>query len=227
MNAATMVTVIALACSSAFGQPAPGTPPRHSSAGDIQVSAGMGVTYLSPKDVVDLVNASSMQAERAPEFKSGVEFFGAVGVPLSDDWTVKGEYAYMLISYNVNKAFGAAEYSVAAHLPTIILQYVLVDEGVYNAKAGVGAGLHFGSLSEKSPGVDATYTGKGPGFVVDLEGNTAFGESFFGYLGVNIRWDFIGDVKNSAGTSPPSVAGTTTSLNYFSVGARFGFTIYL
>jgi hypothetical protein len=63
---------------------------------------------------------------------------------------------------------------------------------------------------------------------LDAEGNTALGESFYAYLGVNIRWDFIGKLTNDAGL-PPYNAGTTgsaTTMQFFGLGARLGFTFY-
>ena len=55
----------------------------------VTLSAGMGVSYLSPADLVDLVNASTITGERQSEFKAAVVFFGSAHLPLSPDWAMK------------------------------------------------------------------------------------------------------------------------------------------
>jgi hypothetical protein len=199
----------------------------------VGLSGGMGVNYLSMTDVVDLANYASASLggyERLPEFKAAAEFFGAVSVPCSPDWVIKFEYAYVLTTYNVATAYGSgqAEYTAMAHLPSLIVQYVLVSEPVYNVKVGAGGGYHFGILDVQNFTQNDRYRGRGPGFLLDAEGNTALGENVYAYLGVNIRWDFIGKVTNDAGL-PPSIAGTTgngTTMDFFGLGARLGFTYY-
>ncbi len=193
----------------------------------------MGVSYLSMTDVVDLANIASASLggyQRLPEFKAAAEFFGAVTVPCSPDWVLKFEYAYVLTTYNVATAYGTgqAEYTAMVHLPSLIVQYVLLNEPVYNVKVGAGGGYHFGTLDVKYYTQNDSYSGNGPGLVLEAEGNTAFGESLYAYLGVNVRWDFIGTLSNSAGMEPyhASSAGGGTTMQFFGLGARLGFTYY-
>ena len=197
------------------------------------VAAGMGVSYLSMTDVVDLANIASASLggyQRLPEFKAAAEFFGAVTVPCSPDWVLKFEYAYILTTYNVATAYGTgqAEYTAMIHLPSLIVQYVLLNEPVYNVKVGAGGGYHFGTLGVTYYTQNDSYSGNGPGLVLEAEGNTAFGESLYAYLGVNVRWDFIGTLSNSAGMEPyhASTAGGGTTMQFFGLGARLGFTYY-
>ncbi len=198
----------------------------------IGAAAGMGVSYMSMTDVVDLANIASASLggyERLPEFKAAAEFFGAVTVPCSPDWVLKFEYAYLLATYNVATAYGTgqAEYTAMAHLPSLIIQYVLLNEPVYNVKIGAGGGYHFGTLEVKYFTQNDRYSGNGPGIVIDGEGNTAFGEHLYAFLGVNLRWDFIGTLTNSAGTGPYNAgAGAGTTMQFFGLGARLGFTYY-
>lgn len=186
------------------------------------LSGGMGVSYINAGDIVDLVNARSVTS-RVSDFKAAVEFFAAVGVPISMNWIIKFEYGYVLGTYNTTDPFGQpTEITFFAHLPSVIGQYVLVDEGLYNVKVGVGAGYHFGTYSER---LYDDFMGRGPGAVADLEANTAFGEDFYAYLGGNLRWEFIGELKNRAGS--PIIAGNPVpTMNFFGIGARLGFTYY-
>lgn len=197
------------------------------------VAAGMGVSYLSMTDVVDLANiagASLGGHQRLPEFKAAAEFFGAVTYPCSADWVIKFEYAYVLTTYNVSTAYGSgqAEYTAMAHLPSLIVQYVLLKAPVYNVKVGAGGGYHFGALDVTYFTQNDRYRGNGPGVVFEAEGNTAFGESLYAYLGLNIRWEYIGTLTNVAGMGPYSAgsAGTGTTMQFFGLGARLGFTYY-
>jgi hypothetical protein len=188
------------------------------------LSAGMGVSYLSPADLVDLVNASTITGERQSEFKSAVVFFGSAHVPLSPDWALKVDYGFLLGSYTIAGFFGTSEYAFSAHLPSVLLQYSLALEQTYSVFAGFGGGYHFGRLQTTLQPFENTYTGAGPGMLFDLEANTAFGDNLFGYLGLEVRWEFIGALTDSAGRSPGP--GETT-LNSFGIGIRFGFSYYL
>ncbi len=192
----------------------------------IGIIAGMGVNYHSMHDVVDRINGTSIGAQRAAEFKSGVEFFGAGSFPLSEDWALKLEYSYLLASYTQSSNFGNAEFSYGVHMPTLVGQYVLYAGESYDFKAGLGFGYHFGTYSEKYSVIDASYKGSGPGALLELEGNTSLGDNIYAHLGTQLRWDFVGDVKDAAGKAPSGNTGAV-SLHFFSVGARLGFTVQL
>jgi len=187
------------------------------------VSVGMGVSFVNPQDIVDYVRGMVGRGQTLPEFKSSVEFFGAVSVPISNDWLLKFEYAYLLGTYNVQTLFGPGEFSFSTHMPTVIGQYVLVEEGSYNVKVGAGGGYHVGVLSESFGTLNDKLTGNGLGTVVELEANTAFGEDFYGYIGGNLRWEFIGDLTSSTRAIS---AGSIPTLHFFELGVRFGFTHY-
>jgi hypothetical protein len=193
----------------------------------VGVTVGMGVNYHTAQDIVNRINGSGVVTQRVSDFKSGVDFFGSVSVPLSRDWVVKGEYVYMLSSYSLPSSVSVrnAEFSYNIHMPTLVGQYILFEAPTYNLKAGVGLGYHFATYSEKYSSVDASFTGGGIGSLLELEGNTALGEDLFANLGVQARWDFIGALKDGSGNSPlPSVR---TTLHFFSIGARLGMTYHL
>ena len=196
-------------------------PPRRA-----QLSAGMGVSYVNPPDVVDLVNTVPGNPGRTSQFKTAVEFFGDVAIPVGGAWTLKVEYAYLLGSYNIDSGVGPAEITFVAHMPTLLLQYTLVHERTYDVRAGVGVGYHFGTLSEKYGSLDDSFTGKGLGFTADVEANTALGEDLFVYLGGNIRWDFIGALSNGAGRPPSVTASAPPTLTFFGIGARLGLSYF-
>jgi hypothetical protein len=214
--------VLAVLCPAAGSFAQTGTPEV---SHRISITAGMGANYHNAQDIVNLINSNSLITRRVDDFQSGVEFFGTFGVPLSPDWEMKVEYVYLIASYSEGTPYGNAEFSYSLHMPTLIGQYVLHAERTYNFKAGIGFGYHFGAYTQKYSLVDGTYKGSGLGALIELEGNTALGDDVFAHLGTQIRWDFVGDLKNGAGQSP---GGTfATSLHFFSVGARLGVTVYL
>ncbi|MDH4070166.1 MAG: hypothetical protein OEV30_07055 [Ignavibacteria bacterium] len=191
----------------------------------IGISGGMGVSYFNATDIVDRVNGTGITTERADDFVAAAEFFGAVTYPLSADWALKLEYAYLITSYNVQTIFPGSEFSVTVHMPMLIAHYILVDKGVYNVKAGAGLGYHYGSYVERYGTAGATFTGSGVGAKLDLEANTAFGESFYAYIGGDLRFDFIGSLKPEDNAN--AGVGITPGLGFFSIGAKLGFTFYL
>jgi len=191
------------------------------------IAAGMGVSYADAGDVVDVVNSVVDYSDRSQRFRAGVEFFGAVVVPLSDVVSLKLDYAYLLLSYNGSTPFGPGDFTVKAHLPTLVLQYVLVDEGLYNVKGGAGVGYHFGGLSEQYGTVNGRFNGSGAGGLLELEANTALGDHLFAYLGGTLRWDFIGTLTDDAGrTAGVNASGDAATLRFFSAGARLGLSYY-
>lgn len=193
----------------------------------VAISAGMGVEYLSAPDVVDFINAlvAPYSLQRVPEFKSAVQFFGAVAYPLSPDWVLKAEYLYMLASYNPEVGV-SSDFTLTIHMPSVIFQYVLWDEGLYDLKAGAGVGYHFATLADRFLTIDDRLTGRGLGVVADLEGNTAFGDHLFAYLGGDLRWEFIGAMKSSYSGSQTSGVIAVPTATAFGIGARLGLSYY-
>ena len=220
---ARMVALLAALCTLAAGGEAQGeTAPRGS------LSAGMGVSYLAPKDIVALVNVTAIPSERLSQFHAAGEFFGAAAYPLSQRWMLKAEYAYLTWSTTVDGGYGQADFGLTVHMPSVILQYIIVDEGSFDVKCGAGGGYHFGSYSEKYSYLSGeSYTAKGPGFVLEMEANTAFGDHLEAFLGGNIRWSFIGTLTNAEGMVPGRNAdGSTVTMNFFGAGARLGLSYF-
>ena len=187
------------------------------------LSAGMGVEYASYADVTTLINSTVVPAQAVPRFKSAVEFFGAAAFPLTGPWLLKFEFAYSIASFSPQGAYGPASFSVTYAMPSLILQYMLLDRGVYNVRAGVGGGYHFGSLQEKYFVINTTYSGKGPGIVLEVEANTAFGDHLYAFLGANLRWESVGTILDSSGGSPGVASGGgAVTLHSFGAGARLG-----
>ena len=188
----------------------------------------MGVSYVDAVDIVNVVNQDIEASEHVSQFRAGVDFFGAVVLPASEDYCIKLEYAYLLFSYSGTTLYGVSgDFTVVAHLPTLVFQYVLRDEGLYNFKIGTGVGYHFGTFTRNYGAGEERFSGAGPGILLEIEGNSALGDHLFANLVGNLRWDGIGALTNSSGAGPVATAGSPSArLHFFSLGARIGLSYY-
>ncbi len=190
----------------------------------ITIAGGMAVSYVSAGDVVSLIDNTPGAEEQLSQYKTGIQFFGIVSVPMFRQWTVKLEYSYMIVSYSVDSQFGAAgtiDYTLTAHLPTVVAQYILVDRPEYTVRIGGGLGYHFGRLSTTFFGQEQDYTAAGVGGVLEIEGMTAVSEHIFALLGANLRWEWIGALKDAHGLEPRYVSGSTT-MTMFAPSVKIG-----
>jgi hypothetical protein len=184
----------------------------------------MGVSYVHAGDLADYVTA--LTRTRAADFTAAVEFFGTVGVPVSERWNLALEYSYLLGSFSGPGTEGG-DFTFSVHMPTLIARYTLVEEERYNLRVGAGAGYHVGAFAVRYLTIHDTFTAGGPGFKIDCEANTGLGDNLFARLGVDARWDGIGEL-NAAGGEPlqAPVGGSVPTLHFFSVGAKLGATWY-
>ena len=191
-------------------------------------SAGLGVNYLSQRDVVDMVNGGYSPSKRLDNYHAAVDFSGAFVLPLGARLALRFEYAYVLNTVNTAGPLGPGEFTTTVHMPSVIVEYSIVDGGLYNLSAGIGGGYHPGRLSIDYGPIKDTYTANGPGFVVMLVGNSAIGEDLFIHLAGTMRLGMLGELRNANGQSPGKGSdGSPATLGTFSVGARIGLSYYL
>ena len=220
--------MVVLYAGSVLAQPRPSDADAPPLAMRFGISAGMGVGYIDATDVVNVVNQDVISSERVAQFHAGVEFFGSALIPVSEDYGVKLDYGYLLFSYSGTTLYGVpGEFTVTAHLPSLVFQYVLVDERYYDVKIGAGGGYHFGRFIRNIGLGDEHYSASGPGFLFDVEGSSALGEHLFAHLGANLRWEAMGSLTNTSGAGPVVTVGKpATTLHFFSLGARIGLSYY-
>jgi len=193
----------------------------------LELTGGMGVNAIDIPDVVEWINNTTTGSENLQSFTSAVEFFGAGGLAIAPDWRLKLEYGYILTSYNRSAQLGPAEFFVWMHLPSVVLEYILADRGLYVLKAGLGAGYHFGGVEQRYSFLDTRYTAGGVGFVGELEGNTALSEHLYAYLAVTVRWDALGELRDANGTTAGgSTYAPAPTMQMFAFGARLGLSYY-
>ncbi len=196
---------------------------------DIAIFGGMGVAVVSAPDMVEYINGTSISSQRVDDFGTAITFFGGIEFPIADGWGVKVEHSYLFKSYNflgTNGALHDVLYEV--HAPSVLLQRVVTGKGFF-IKAGAGGGYHFGSVIQKTStfGVETRYTANGIGIKGEIVGQTAFDENFFGYIGGEFGWEFLGKVRDGNGIIlSNSLRRQDASLDYFFAGLRFGAMVY-
>ena len=194
-------------------------------ANTFSIYGGMGIALADVPGLVNYLNTLGDPTVLSG-FATDVVFFGGAEVPLSFEWAGVVEYSYLFKSYTLSIPEGGA-YTIfySMHMPTVMAHYVIMGEG-YFLKFGGGIGYHTGSLELKdSYGNDITYTAHGVGLKAQAVGQTAFDEHLYGYIGGDLRWELLGQLKGAAGTVPPS-SGKVPSLSMFVVGLSFGLTYH-
>jgi len=185
------------------------------------ISGGLGVSLLNAGDVVDFVSNGTNQSH----FAAVAEFFGALEVQIAENWGIKGEYSYLLNSYNIPQGGIVLPYSYHVQMPSVLLEYVLKGNG-YFFKFGGGGGYHFAQFEQDYP-TTSTYRARGVGLKIEGEGNTAFDEHLYGYIGADARDDILGDLKDDPGTILVNKSlNKDVKMNFISVGLKFGLTYF-
>lgn len=192
------------------------------------VSVGLGAGVHSAPFLVDYINAfrASQTGERLDEFSSMLELFITPEYRVQTDWSVAVEYSLLIKTQSVGgNPYGAgSEFAYNVHMPTAMVRYVISDP-VYYLKFGGGLGYHFATLQQTlySYGVDERFTANGVGVKLEAVGNTKFDETFYGSIGVDLRWDFLGTFRNASGAEAfERATNTTARMQFFSIGVKFG-----
>jgi hypothetical protein len=199
----------------------------------IDFTLGMGIDMHSATSLVNYINfvAQPRIDEKVNNFSSAVEFYAVPEVQVLQDWSTGVEYSLLIKSYEIDdrSGFSRSEFSYQVHMPTVLVHRLLLGEG-YRVKLGGGIGYHFAKFTQSFPavGTEETLSADGLGMKLDAVGNTKFDETFYGSIGVDLRWDFEGTLRRN----PGAAAATTTSIqlpkmNFFSAGLKFGVTFQL
>ncbi len=198
-----------------------------------EISGGMGISLHSTPSLADYINATARprQEQLLDEFSSAVEFFITPELQVSEEWSLGLEYSLLLKSYMLDdpSGFSRTEFSYQVHMPTLLLHYLVIGEG-YKVKFGGGAGYHIAKFNQSflSYGTGDDFTAQSIGVKLEAVGNTKFDETFYGSIGVDLRWDFLGALRKSDGSEAFNRAtGATAKMSFFSAGLKFGVTFRL
>ncbi|MCX6133376.1 MAG: hypothetical protein NTU47_06135 [Ignavibacteriales bacterium] len=197
------------------------------------VTAGLGIAVHSTPLLANYINALAQPPldQRVDQFNSAAEFYVIPELQVSRDWSVGIEYSMLLKSYSIDSrsAYARTEIAYEVHMPSVLLHYLVFGDG-FRLKFGGGAGYHFAKFDQSFPliGAGETFRISGPGFKIDAVGNTKFDDTFYGSIGIDLRWDFLGALSRSAGASQVARSGPDLpKMNFFNAGVKFGVTFQL
>ena len=77
-------------------------------------------------------------------------------------------------------------------------------------------------------GTSETLKSQGIAFKFDAVGNTKFDDSFYGSIGIDARFDFLGTLKRTGASA--QIERSTASLpqmDFFTLGVKFGVTFQI
>ncbi|MBI3585662.1 MAG: hypothetical protein HY088_00845 [Ignavibacteriales bacterium] len=196
-----------------------------------EISGGMGISIHSTPSLADYINITARPRQLLDEFSSAVEFFITPELQVSEEWSMGLEYSLLLKSYTLDdrSGFSRSEFSYQVHMPTLLLHYLVIGEG-YKVKFGGGVGYHIAKFNQSflSYGTSDDFTAKSIGVKLEAVGNTKFDDTFYGSIGIDLRWDFLGTLKKPDGSEAfDRTTSTTAKMNFFSAGLKFGVTFRL
>jgi len=196
------------------------------------LTVGLGVDAHFAHAVANYINliAQPRPEQRVDVVTSAPEFYAASELQLADDWSAGIEYALLMKSYSIDDRSGYArsDISYQVHMPTILVHRLILGEG-FRVKAGGGIGYHFCAFRQQlqPSGDDETLKNEGPSFKLEVVGNTKFDDTFYGSIGVDLRWDFLGALKRRDAVTDTGRSIEPPSMNFFNAGIKFGVTFQL
>ena len=196
------------------------------------VTVGLGINAHFAHTVANYINlvAQPRLDQKVDIIVSAPELFASSDLQITDEWSAGIEYSLFMKSYSIDDRSGYArsEFSYQVHMPTILVHRLLFGEG-YRVKVGGGAGYHFCSFRQQFQpyGSDETLKADGPSFKLEVVGNTKFDDTFYGSIGVDLRWDFLGTLERRDAVVAVSRTGELPSMNFFNAGIKFGVTFQL
>jgi hypothetical protein len=197
------------------------------------LTVGLGISVQSAPLLANYINALTQPTidQRVDQFNSVAEFYFVPELQVSREWSTAIEYSLLIKSFTINNSSGFArtDISYEVHMPSVLVHYLVFGEG-FRLKLGGGVGYHFVKFDQtfSTTGTGETLRSSGPGFKLDATGNTKFDETFYGSIGIDLRWDFLGRLSRDAGA--PQIARSGPDLpkmSYFNAGVKFGVTFQL
>ncbi|HEX9614366.1 MAG TPA: hypothetical protein VGA55_02625 [Bacteroidota bacterium] len=186
-----------------------------------ECSAGLGIDAFSAPTLTDYINSVAQPRDAVEEFSTAVEFSVSPEFRVSGQWSAGLEYSYLIKSYSVEGIGGGSRFTYGAHLPFVIVHYVIPWENS-RLKLGGGGGMVLASFEEELFGGSTIrkYKARGGGAKLEAVANSRFDDHFFGLFAVDLRWVFGGVFRD--GRSDASIGEVTADGDYFTVGLKFG-----
>ncbi len=190
---------------------------------DLSLSMGLDLKYApSYRDYVNYTFAPV--GDKLSSFTTAVNFSGEAGYLISENFQMGIEYTLQIDSYNSSAGPGGIyEISYLLHRPSLLVYYVIPGKG-YKIKLGGGVGYRYVALEEKII-TSTDYSASGVGFVIKAEGNTQLGKNIFALIGLNFRYDLVGEPESSNGKKIYNPGNKENiNMNSLNVGINLGIT---
>lgn len=196
----------------------------------IDVSAGMGISFVNNSSLKDYINANYAYDENElSTFYSAVDFYGEIDYTVSDsffsansEFQVGIEYVYQLYSYTSSiPSIGQYELKYGSHKPSILAYFVIPGQG-YKFRFGGGFGLRVVNITEEINQPDE-FDSTGFGIVLKTQGNTQLSEHFYALIGADLRYDMPGKPEGSENSNKDL---KDVSFNSLSVGVQLGVSYF-
>jgi hypothetical protein len=189
---------------------------------DLNIS--MGLDFKSSSSLRDYINSGfSMPGNQMPTFKSSINFGIETDYEITNSLYIGAEYNLQIDSYNNSFGNGGIyDLSYNNHRPSVLTYYSVNGDG-FKFKFGGGFGLRYVALTEKLIARDE-YSASGFGFILRAVGNTLMSKNFYALIGVDVRYDLIGNLSNNKKTLINNFTGEKLNLISLSVGIFLGVT---
>jgi hypothetical protein len=189
---------------------------------DVNLSLGLDArSSPSFKDYVNYVLASN----QVTSFKTTASFSGSADFFVNKNFALGIEYNLQTDSYNAasdNGIGGAYEISYNFHRPSVLAYYVIPGDG-YQFKLGGGIGYRYVSFKQQFMDTQ-NFTAKGFGLLGRAVGNTILANGFYALIGIDLRYDFPGELSNSTGAVTNPATQSKMNLNMLCIGIFLGLT---
>ncbi len=192
----------------------------------VEVSAGMGLSYFFDADLRDYVNEFT-SSNSMKTFNSQVEFFGEIDLPIKGvfEWGI--EYAYSIYSFHENFGYSLYDLILNNHKPSVVFYYVIKGKG-YRFKFGGGMGVRILQFKERLPYLSSYKVNNlvGWGALLKSAAITSLGNNLFALIAVNLRLDEPGshEIEQAKLFNNTSFNSGKINLSSFSFGLLVGIT---
>ncbi|MFH0990986.1 MAG: hypothetical protein V1799_13310 [bacterium] len=195
------------------------------------IAAGMGIGLHTAPSLTDYLNtvAQPRVEQKIQEFASLLELFIAPELQISEEWILAIEYSHGFKSYLIDdrNGYSRSDITYRIHMPSLIVRYWTPGEG-YFFEFGGGVGYHVAQLTQTMTafGFEDRATATGLGFKLEAVGNTRIDKNFYGRIGLDIRWEFLGRFSRQDGSQLAAANGTLQpTMNFYSFGLKLGVTV--
>ena len=228
LRIAALLIILGSATGTLMGQAPTQDPPGKF----FDLTIGLGINAHFTHSVANYINQVAQPGldQKIGIIVSAPEFFASAELQLTDDWSAGIEYSLLVKSYAIRDRSGYArsDFSYQVHMPAVVIHRLVFGEG-YRVKFGGGIGYYFCSFRQQFQpyGNDETLKADGPGLKLEAVGNTKFDDTFYGSIGVDLRWGFLGTLERGDAVGAGSRAGELPSMSFFNAGIKFGLTFQL